>query len=75
MAIVSVISGANICLVYTKIVPGREIHFTVRTVFWGSQNNNVQSKKQIFLGVLFFSDFIQQTIHMLCGEFDKIQNK
>lgn len=54
MAIVRVISGANICLVYTKIVPGREIHFTVRTVFLGSQNNNVQSKKQIFFRSFVF---------------------
>lgn len=35
MAIVRVISDANICLVYTKIVPGREIHFTVNTDFLG----------------------------------------
>lgn len=42
MAIVKAISDANICLVYTKIVSGREICFTVlRTDVLGGQNNNV----------------------------------
>lgn len=54
MATVRVISDANICLVYTKIVPGREIHFTGSKDLQILQNNNLQSKKQNFLGVLSF---------------------
>lgn len=56
MAIVRVISDANICLVYTKILPGG------KTNFLGGQKNNVYSNQFFFL---IIPEFIQQTICIL----------